>query len=320
MEKKRKIIVCISLAVLLIAGICIGTMIGPKSIELPEVVDLSTAVEPDDFYNEFQLYVNNSELNNGNYIVSPLSFRQSMMTITEKTEGNEQKKLLNKMGFSTIEEYEKWNRELLQFAKDFNNKEQNKQEDLSIDIGKAYIKDLWQKQFTYLPSYEDSFFTESGKEIKKDYMKSASYYDYYKDKETELVSVPLTSNMSIAFVVGNIANIYDKIDNSIQQKVSLTIPKFSVSSQIDNDFFKNYLNNFDIETENLKIEDIKQLLQVDINETGIGTKPATIIMGGNTTASKEYINFTIDKPYYFIVYNQDKSGEYNTFLFGCIYE
>lgn len=402
-QKKNRVIICTVFAIIFVVALVFCTVFNPKTVEMPEIVDLSTAREPDDFYKEFHNYVAETDLKDKNFVVSPLVFRTSMTSITEGANGNTQKEILNAMGFSTMEEYEKWYQDFFNIKDDFNkniqtedtffnlenaifnnksfndaffkteyiesiNKKYNcsmidtSQDKMGNDInqflndnvgktaatyikknhdftkissafvGTTQVKSLWLKPFTYTSSYKGDFLTKSGKTINKDYMKTTSYFNYYKDKNTELVSVPLEGNISVAFVVGDISNVYDNLSKSIQQEVSLTLPLCSISTQADSKLFEGYLENRGVKlgfkngdftnmtNEDFVIKNLMQSSEININETGVNTESASITVGGGTTASQKYTTFVVDESYYFFVYNTAEDDAYNTILFGQICE
>jgi serpin B len=392
-QKKHNIIVLISIivfAIVFILGVCSCKKQEDTTIELPEVIDMSTAREPDEFYEEFHMFMANSNLKNENFVVSPLSFRTSMITIANGAKGNTQKEVLNAMGFSTIQEYEKWYKEIKQetdfnlynpiwnntsfnnsfFNSDFidyikknysltindsnNNKIGNEinqffnnnvgkstsdyikhnhdfSKTSSVFVNAAQVKSLWKTPFAQVSSYSDNFLTKSGEKVNKEYMKNLSYFNYYKDENTELVSVPLENNVFVAFVTGDISNVYDNIDKSIQQEVILSLPSCSVSTKVDSTLFEEYLKNRGVKSgfnsdsdfsnmtnKNFTIQNIMQASEITINEIGVNVPSSVISVGSSPIASQNYTAFTIDKSYYFLIYCQTENNSYNTIFFGQV--
>ena len=63
--------VCGCMALLMLIGMCACSTEQPDETKLPDVVEIR---KPNDFYHEFQEYLLESDLGNGNFVISPVSF------------------------------------------------------------------------------------------------------------------------------------------------------------------------------------------------------------------------------------------------------
>lgn len=141
---------------------------------LPTVVDLTQLVGPVGYYHEFQNQILNSDLEDDNYVISPLSFRSAMAPIAYGASGETQKQILTSMGFNTITEYETWVNNMSVFAAKYTFGEEAYNDgsykeltlkDASDNNAFSIINSVWHNE-----TYSSTFFKETYKqELKEKY-------------------------------------------------------------------------------------------------------------------------------------------------------
>lgn len=122
---KKQIIGIISFVIagiLIIGGLYVLSNKSKQMSEgnIPEVIDTSIFVKPNDFYTDFQNELLSSELKDKNYVVSPVSFRNTMLAYAYGSVDETKIEVLRTMGFSTLEEYEKWQTKILSLSENKN--------------------------------------------------------------------------------------------------------------------------------------------------------------------------------------------------------
>lgn len=412
-----KKIVCCGMAVLMLVGMCACSTEQKEEVKLPDVVEVK---KPNDFYHEFQEYILESDMGNENFVVSPVSFRNSMASTTYGAAGETQKELLSAMGFYGVNEYQTWVNEIDKFAKIYTFGEEtyndgsykdmtlkqakdgtiyslvntiwqndtfssvlfNEQyktdmkEKFGIDIHNSaidtfipdinefvssstrklipeimdpntdasnipavflntlYFKSVWNIPLTYVDSYNDNFRTKKGEMVEKEYMKTMAPFNYYKDKDTELVVLPMQNGVNVAFVKGDIDNVYDKIGQSAIKRVKVSIPRCSIETSVGKEVFENYLESkgvslaftsdgdFSTMTNDKRfhLDGIIQKAKIDMNEKGIEAAASSVVIGFGNTSVDDYIELNFDSYYTFFVYTVDDNGNYETMFFGQVCE
>ena len=385
--------------------------------KLPDVVQLKL---PNDFYHEFQEYVIDSDIANGNFVISPVSFRNAMASSTYGASGETQKELLAAMGFHGINEYQQWINKINEFsiiytygkeayddgtwkelslkqAKDgtiyslINTVWQNDtfsanlfneqyvkdiEEKFGIEMNRSnadtlitdvnefvssntrklipeilspntdvskipalfintlYFKSNWKTPLTYVESYNGDFRTYKGETVQKEYMKTQDTFPYYKDKNTELIVLPLQDGVYMAVVKGDIDNIYDKISKTVIKRVRLSVPRFEIETSVSEDVFDGYLTKMGVKTaftsdsdfstmtndKRFHLDSVIQKNKIDVNEKGVEAASASVVIGYGNTSVQDYIELTFDSKYTFFIYTVDDNNNYETMFFGQIAE
>ena len=412
-----KKVVCGCMALLMLIGMCACSTEQTEETKLPDVVEIR---KPNDFYHEFQEYILDSDLGNGNFVISPVSFRSAMLSPTYGASGDTQKELVSALGFYGINEYGEWLNEINEFAniytygqeayddgsyKDMTLKqakdgsvysivnaiwqndtfssilfsEQYKKDILekfninihnsasdvfitdineyvssntrklipeimdpntdvtnipAVFLNTVYFKANWKIPLTYVESYNGNFRTYKGETVEKEYMKTMASMSYYKDKATELVILPLQDGVNVAFVKGDINNIYDKISQSAYKQVKISIPRCEMETSVDEEIFAGYLENKGVTTaftsdgdfstmtndKRFHLDGIIQKARVDMNEKGVEAVASSVVIGFGNTSVQDCIELNFDSTYRFFIYTVDENNNYETIFFGQVAE
>lgn len=196
----------------------------------------------------------------------------------------------------------------------------------AILVNALYLKSGWENGFAKLG--ERDFTANSGGTVQKPFMQQTSHMRYYKDDQTQLVSVPLQGGVSMVFVLGDDTGLADKLSKAQSRLVEVTVPMFDVETSLDQHELVDYLQligcgkmftdeaEFDpMYTDPLKVADIIQKAKVHIDEEGLEAAAVTAILMEACSAEPEPEIpeiFCADRPFSFYVL---KDGEAPEMLF-----
>lgn len=161
-----------------------------------------------------------------------------------------------------------------------------------------------------------------------DFMHRTGYYNIYSDSNVQMIALPYAGGATMYISVDNGGNIdynsyFDKLKATY---VNLTMPKFKIeySSEMNdilkdlgvNTAFDRYLAGFDgmldniPNGENVYIDSVIHKTYINVDEEGTEAAAVTAVINKGTTAaiSPEPIEFTINKPFTFMIID-DQSGE-----------
>ena len=197
----------------------------------------------------------------------------------------------------------------------------------AVLVNALYLKTGWEDGFG---KREDMDFTTiSGETEKKPAMGQISILPYYKDDQTQLVSVPLQGGVSMVFVLGDDTGVAEKLSKAKYRPVDVTVPMFDVETSLDQKELVNYLKLMGCEkmftndaefdpmyTDPLYVADIIQKAKVHIDEDGLEAAAVTALTMKATCAEPEDPVtpeiFCADRPFSFYVL---KNGEAPELLF-----
>lgn len=197
----------------------------------------------------------------------------------------------------------------------------------AILVNALYLKSGWENSFRKLDDRD--FTTRSGEKVQKPFMQQQSHFNYYKDEQTQLVSVPLQGGVSMVFVLGDDTGLADKLSKAENKLVDVTVPMIDVETSLDQQELVNYLKLMGCEkmfTEKaefnpmysrpLFVADILQKAKVHTDEEGLEAAAVTaILMVEGCIAVPEPETpeiFCADRPFSFYVV---KNGEAPELLF-----
>lgn len=200
-------------------------------------------------------------------------------------------------------------------------------ESSAILVNALYLKSGWENSFHKLG--DKDFTTRSGEKVQKPFMEQKAHLNYYKDDQTQLVSVPLQGGVSMVFVLGDDSGLADKLSKAENKLVEVTIPMFDVETSLDQSELVNYLKLMGCDrmfseqnaefgpmyTEPLYVGDIIQKAKVHIDEEGLEAAAVTAILMVARCAEPEPETpeiFCADHPFSFYVV---KNGEAPELLF-----
>ena len=195
----------------------------------------------------------------------------------------------------------------------------------AVLVNALYLKTGWDGGFYKLG--DQDFTTRSGEKVQKPFMEQTSHMAYYKDDQTQLVSVPLQGGMSMVFVLGEDTGLAEKLAKAEYKLVDVTVPMFDVETSLDQKELVNYLKlmgcdrmftdgaaEFDpLYTDSLYVEDIIQKAKVHIDEEGLEAAAVTaIIMVAESAEPGEPETpeiFLADQPFSFYILKNGESPE-----------
>lgn len=200
-------------------------------------------------------------------------------------------------------------------------------ESSAILVNALYLKSGWENSFHKLG--DKDFTTRSGEKVQKPFMVQEAHLNYYKDDQTQLVSVPLQGGVSMVFVLGDDSGLADKLSKAENKLVEVTVPMFDVETSLDQSELVNYLKLMGCDrmfsdqnaefgpmyTEPLYVGDIIQKAKVHIDEEGLEAAAVTAILMVAGCAEPEPETpeiFCADRPFSFYVV---KNGEAPELLF-----
>lgn len=186
-------------------------------------------------------------------------------------------------------------------------------------VNTLYLKSNWLEQFD-LSSKPLKFTDIDGNKVDKESMYRQDKYKYYKDKDVELVIVPLSGGIEVVYVVGDKSNIEEKINKAEYKEVLLEVPMMEFETSLEKGELVDYLSvmgvekafrgdaNFDKMSEDFFISDILQKTKIKTDEEGLEAAAVTIITMKNTAFIEppKPINFTIDEPFSFYIYSEQE--------------
>lgn len=203
-----------------------------------------------------------------------------------------------------------------------------KAEFIAALVNTIYFKGEWDTQFEEKSTSKETFTSRDKNKAKIDFMHNTGYYDYYEDKNIQMVKLPYRGNdLSMSFVLPKDEenmDIKSALENMTLEKVELSIPKFKTEYELEfNDTLKTMgiekafddraanflamLSNADI-----YIETVLQKTFIEVDEAGTEAAAATaVIMYEGSAIEPEQEKpkvFKADKPFiYFIM--DEATGE-----------
>ena len=193
----------------------------------------------------------------------------------------------------------------------------------AILVNALYLKSGWEDNFSKLGDRD--FTTRSGEKVQKPFMEQKAHLNYYKDDQTQLVSVPLQGGVSMVFVLGDDSGLADKLSKAENKLVEVTVPMFDVETSLDQSELVNYLKLMGCDrmfseqnaefgpmyTEPLYVGDIIQKAKVHIDEEGLEAAAVTAILmwEGCIVEPETPEIFCADRPFSFYVVKNGESPE-----------
>ena len=193
----------------------------------------------------------------------------------------------------------------------------------AVLVNALYLKTGWEDGFAKLGDRD--FTTRSGEKIQKPFMEQTSHMAYYKDEQTQLVSVPLQGGVSMVFVLGEDTGLADKLSKAEYKLVDVTVPMIDVETTLDQGELVNYLKLLGCEkmfsgnaefdpmyTDTLFVGDIIQKAKVHTDEEGLEAAAVTAIVMKATGMLGEPETpeiFCADQPFSFYILKDGASPE-----------
>jgi serpin B len=201
---------------------------------------------------------------------------------------------------------------------------------ISALINTLYFKGEWANQFDAVLTEKEMFTDINGLEVEKDFMNKTNRFNYYEDETMQLVKMPYKDFKTAMYIAipkeDNIElDLDNAINNMVNKKVNVSIPKFKVEYSITlNDILKQMeirkafggQAEFDkMFTTNSKdtfyISQVLQKTFIEVDENGTEAAAATAVILKATSARpqpEEIIDFVANKPFVYFI-RDDESGE-----------
>ena len=213
-----------------------------------------------------------------------------------------------------------------------------------ILLNAVYFKGLWSEPFEKSMTMKKPFYNlnDKSKEKKVDRMQMTDDFQYYEDKEVQLVKLPYKKDSMFAIIIlpnenKNINEFISELnDEKLQrllkkmsrEKVRLELPKFELefSSSLNsvlkkigmNDAFDENTANLNGIGKNLYIDEVIQKTYLKVDESGTEAAAVTAIKvaGGCSPATRipKIYPMIVNRPFLFLLKN-DKLPKNNEMLF-----
>lgn len=201
----------------------------------------------------------------------------------------------------------------------------------TILVNALYLKANWTNEFAKNSTHKDDFTCANGKVVQKDFMVNYKCrFQYYKDKETELVVIPLKDGIKMLAVKGSTENIATKLSKAEVTYMDLYFPKFEMESKFDKKELVEFLKANGAKTmftssadfskmidTGVFIDDIVQNAKIEVDEEGLEASAVTssTALGSAGGKVEEPIIVKFDKAFKFYVYNYNADGTTPEVLF-----
>ena len=193
----------------------------------------------------------------------------------------------------------------------------------AVLVNALYLKTGWEDGFAKLGDRD--FTTRSGEKVQKPFMEQTAHMAYYKDEDTQLVSVPLQGGVSMVFVLGEDTGLADKLAKAEYKLVDVTVPMIDVETTLDQGELVNYLKLLGCEkmfsgnaefdpmyTDTLFVGDIIQKAKVHTDEEGLEAAAVTAMLmcGAAMPGEPETPEiFLADQPFSFYILKNGATPE-----------
>ena len=197
----------------------------------------------------------------------------------------------------------------------------------------VYFKAAWEDKFSENATVEDTFHGYNG-DMRASFMNRTLHYaTYYWGDDFGAIYLDLTGNNKMWLILPNEGKTVEDVlksdaylrmtldpsnwKNQAVVRVNLSLPKFDVAGQMDlidgmkrlgvKDIFDSKISDFTTITNTplLSVSKIEHAARVTIDEEGVEAAAFTVIaVDGNGFAAEE-IDFTVDRPFLFVVSSQD---------------
>ena len=217
-----------------------------------------------------------------------------------------------------------------------------------ILLNAIYFKGIWRKEFPENETITNNFynFNDESKLIKVDFMSNKEVFNYYEDKEMQIIELPyIQDSMSAIIILPNKdININDFISDLNEDKlqkyfkrmrednIDLQLPKFEIEfSSLLNNVLKNMgmIDAFDEEKADLSgikdendiyIDKIIQKIYLKVDEKGTEETGITTEEIKTTSIIRHNYKMNVNRPFLFILRNKKLLTNYEMIFMAKIEE
>ncbi len=213
--------------------------------------------------------------------------------------------------------------------------------DLLVLVNAAYFKAHWEHEFSKSQTRPSSFYLGSGKVVKVPMMHASRRFEYYEDKDVQLISLPYTDSHFQMYIVlpqktlsiGKFcamltAENWSKWKQCSNREGALAVPKFKLEYQIG---LKSILAEmgmptaFSIAADFSKMTARKALISdvihktfVDVNEEGTEAAAVTAIpiAGAGFHEPEKPFSMVVDRPFFFALESNGFEQQTDALIFA----
>ena len=202
-------------------------------------------------------------------------------------------------------------------------------------VNALYFKGSWKDKFNKEKNTEDNFQTDTKDYVKTVFMNRYINSWYYSDKYSQIIDIPYSNkNISLMIILPKsykklrkvekkLNNEYysNYIQNREKRRINLSLPKFNIESEFDLNKTLSELGIKDAFTEaadfsgitsaeKLYISKVVHKANIAVDEEGTEAAAATAIMMRKTSVLLENVDFNANKPFIYILRNNENNCIY----------
>ncbi|SHN61637.1 serpin B [Butyrivibrio hungatei DSM 14810] len=191
-------------------------------------------------------------------------------------------------------------------------------------VNTVYLRTSWLESFSNYSTTQDDFTTIDGSTVRKDFMQQTNSFKYYEDEKGKFVVLPMNGGINAVFILGEVDDIMDKLEDATYEEVDVKLPKFEIESSFSNNELIDYMvsqgatlpftedADFSVMSKDMSlvISDIIQKTKVKVDEDGIEAAAATAIMMKESAMEiNEIKEFHADQPFKFMILTDSETPE-----------
>lgn len=190
----------------------------------------------------------------------------------------------------------------------------------NVLVNTIYLKAFWQNAFAEGATRERDFTDIEGNVVQKESMVQTSKNLYYGDRDTQIAILDLGYGFKMAVVLGDNADIWNKISQAQEKKLNIQLPKFEIETSLEEELttflmstdfaaaFAPGANFSKMSDTEVLLDAVIQKTKIEVKEEGLEAAAATAITLKNGLVAEEpeeIIDFIADRPFTFYIYAED---------------
>lgn len=202
-------------------------------------------------------------------------------------------------------------------------------------VNALYFKGSWDKQFKEKYNTQSNFQTGKKEFQERTFMNTEINSWYYEDKYAEIIDIPYSDGKFSLMIIlpkqyKRLKKIEKKLNNEYyniystnkkRKRIKLSLPKFEIETDIDlnntlismgiKDAFNSSADFSGITTqEKLYISKVLHKAKIIVNEEGTEAAAATAVVMRKTAILAEAVEFNVNKPFIYILRNNENNCIY----------